>query len=253
MATILISFGVAIFTFGFGIAGLYLQRLLPEQHTTDRSRDMIAAIVGLVSLLLALVLGTLIGNTYGFFANQKTELESFAARSLQLDLALAQYGPETKEARDRLKAALAQSYQIFFEGADADPQKLKVATAAARWQPMKAYLAALDPPTRIQKQALADATFNFAQIENTRLLMSLQLASPISWPLLIVVVSWSFLLFCGFGVLSRVNPTTIVALALGAFAVASAISLILDLSQPYSGLFRVPAAALEQTIEAMDK
>jgi uncharacterized BrkB/YihY/UPF0761 family membrane protein len=79
------------------------------------------------------------------------------------------------------------------------------------------------------------------------------LASPISWPLLIVVVSWSFLLFCGFGVLSRVNPTTIVALALGAFAVASAISLILDLSQPYSGLFRVPAAALEQTIEAMDK
>jgi hypothetical protein len=90
MATIFISVGVAVLTFGFGIAGLFLQRLLPEQHTTDRSRDMIAAIVGLVSLLLALVLGTLIGNTYGFFANQKTELESFAARSLQLDLALAQ-------------------------------------------------------------------------------------------------------------------------------------------------------------------
>jgi hypothetical protein len=252
MATIFISVGVAVLTFGFGIAGLFLQRLLPEQHTTDRSRDMIAAIVGLVSLLLALVLGTLIGNTYGFFANQKTELESFAARSLQLDLALAQYGPETKGARVRLKEALTQSYQVFFEGGDSDPRKLKVATAAARWQPMKAYLASLDPPPGPQKQALADANFNFAQIENTRLLMSLQLASPISLPLLIVVVSWSFLLFCGFGVLSRANATTIVALALGAFAVASAISLILDLSQPYSGLFRVPAAALEQSIDAMD-
>jgi hypothetical protein len=35
--------------------------------------------------------------------------------------------------------------------------------------------------------------------------------------------------------------------------VASAMFLVLDLSQPYSGLFRVPATALQQTIEAIDK
>jgi hypothetical protein len=29
--------------------------------------------------------------------------------------------------------------------------------------------------------------------------------------------------------------------------------LILDLTQPYSGLFRVPASSLEQTIEAIGK
>jgi hypothetical protein len=58
--------------------------------------------------------------------------------------------------------------------------------------------------------------------------------------------------FCGFGVLSRTNPTTLAALALGAFAVASGIYLILDLSAPYSGLFRVPTAGLEQTIKALD-
>ena len=65
------------------------------------------------------------------------------------------------------------------------------------------------------------------------------------------MVVWSSLLFCGFGVLSRTNPTTLAALALGAFAVASAIYLILDLSEPYSGLFRVPTAGLVQTIEAL--
>ena len=43
--------------------------------------------------------------------------------------------------------------------------------------------------------------------------MSLQLASPISWPLLIVVASWSILLFCGFGILSRLNVTTLAALS----------------------------------------
>jgi hypothetical protein len=35
--------------------------------------------------------------------------------------------------------------------------------------------------------------------------------------------------------------------------VASAMFLILDLSQPYSGLFRIPPAAMEQTLEAIDK
>ena len=59
MITLWVSLGAAALTFGFGLAGLYLQKLLPEGHTSDRSRDMIGAIVGLISLLLALVLGTL--------------------------------------------------------------------------------------------------------------------------------------------------------------------------------------------------
>jgi hypothetical protein len=84
------------------------------------------------------------------------------------------------------------------------------------------------------------------------MLTSLQLASPISWPLLVVVVSWAMLLFCGFGVLSGLNGTSAVALAFGSFAVASAIFLILELSQPYTGLIRIPAESMQQTIAALN-
>ena len=90
-------------------------------------------------------------------------------------------------------------------------------------------------------------------MEQTRLLMSLQLSSPVAWSLVTSVIIWSMFLFCGFGVLSGANPTTIIALAFGAISVASAMFLILDLTQPYSGLFRVPASSLEQTIEAIGK
>jgi hypothetical protein len=79
----------------------------------------------------------------------------------------------------------------------------------------------------------------------------MQLKSPISWPLVTVVEIWSILLFCGFGLLSRMNATTVAALGFGAFAVGSALFLILELSQPYTGLFRVPAAALEEGLEEM--
>ena len=90
-----------------------------------------------------------------------------------------------------------------------------------------------------------------AAFQQTRLLTSLQLASPVSWPLLLIVVSWAMLLFCGFGVLSGLNGTSFAALAFGSFAVASAIFLILELNQPYTGLFRIPAASMDQTIAAL--
>ena len=92
-----------------------------------------------------------------------------------------------------------------------------------------------------------------ASFQQTRLLMSLQLASSISWPLIVIVASWATLLFFGFGVISGLNPTSVGALAFGSFAVASAIFLILELNQPFSGLFRVPSASVERTIVALDK
>ncbi|MBV8286308.1 MAG: hypothetical protein JOZ35_05240 [Hyphomicrobiales bacterium] len=73
-------------------------------------------------------------------------------------------------------------------------------------------VASLDPKTPAQHQFQAAAAADASAMEQTRLLISLQLASPVSWPLVVIVVSWALILFCGFGVLSRINPTTVVAL-----------------------------------------
>ena len=253
MTSISIAVAVAILTFGSGLLGLYLQKRLPQTHLSGGSKDMILAVIGLLTLLLALVLGTLVGNTYAFFAMQKSELETMASRALLVDQALAEYGPEAKPARSLMKQALTQSYDLFWRGADADPTQLKVDVALNRWRPVAYALSALDPKSPAQKEALAVAKSEFGLMEQTRLLMSLQLSSPVAWPLIISVLGWSMFLFCGFGVLSGANPTTVVALGLGAVSVVSAMFLVLDLSQPYSGLFRVPATALQQTIEAIDK
>jgi hypothetical protein len=58
-------------------------------------------------------------------------------------------------------------------------------------------------------------------------------------------------LFCGYGVLSRLNATTLTALGFGAFAVGSAIFLILELSQPFSGVFRIPSGTYDQMLESL--
>jgi heme A synthase len=138
-----IAAAVAILTFGSGFLGLYLQKLLPRTHLSGGSKDMILAVIGLLTLLLALVLGTLVGNTYAFFAMQKSELETMASRALLVDQALAEYGPEAKPARSLMKQALTQSYDLFWRGADADPAQLKVEVALNRWRPVAYALSAL--------------------------------------------------------------------------------------------------------------
>jgi hypothetical protein len=248
---IFVSAGIGVLTFGFGLLGLILQRFLPEKHMSSGSRDMIGAIMGLVSLLLALVLGTLVGSAYGFFASQKANVETLGARTIQLDMTLAQYGPETQPLRDGLKGAVKSAYQTIWGGGDDDPKHFEVEAFLPMFEDMNKGIAALAPHTPAQTQLLPQIGVNAGIIEQTRFLMSLQLASPVSWPLLFIVVSWAMLLFAGFGVLSGFNSTSVAALGLGAFAVASAVFLILELNSPFNGLFRVPGAGVEQTIKAL--
>ena len=72
-----------------GYAGLALQTKLTEQHKTGETKGVIGQVSGLVSLLLALVLGTLIGVSWAYFSTQRTNLENFSAQVLRLDQALA--------------------------------------------------------------------------------------------------------------------------------------------------------------------
>jgi hypothetical protein len=252
MITVWLSIGVALLAFAFGVAGLYLQRLLPEPHTSERSRDMIGAIVGLISLLLALVLGTLVGSAYSFYATEKSEIETFAARAIHLDLSLAEFGPETAPARARMKQELQDVRDMVWGGNAVEAANaLSIAEPLPHIEELDEYVASLDPKTQAQRQFAAAAAADIAALEQTRLLISLQLASSVSWPLVVIVVSWALILFCGYGVLSRINATTLTALGFGAFAVGSALFLILELSQPLSGVFRIPSGAYDEMLRSL--
>ena len=69
--------------------------------------------------------------------------------------------------------------------------------------------------------------------------------------MLVVVLGWSCVLFFGYGLLSDVDALTIVLAALGAICVASAVLLILELSDPYSGLFRMPREGFDGLIRVL--
>ena len=75
MQTLALAIAIAFLAFGSGVVGLRLRAWLPERHAPDRAREMIGSMTGLLGLLLALVLGTLVGSSYTLYATQKAELD----------------------------------------------------------------------------------------------------------------------------------------------------------------------------------
>jgi hypothetical protein len=249
------AIAVAVAMFAAGLLGLVLQRLLPEHHTTGGSRDLISAIVGLLTLLCALVTGLLIWTAYGVYSGQNLQIQALASKVMQLDLALADYGPDANPARAQLRDALGKTIDQVWSASVSDSD-FAANTFASALQNMRArdkVLAGLHPSTDEQKQALAAATSTSDALSQARMQMSFALSAPVSYPLVLTVVGWVGCLFCGFGLTSRGTLTSVIALAIGSIAVASAVLLILDLSNPYSGVFRTSPAPLEQALAVMGK
>ena len=254
MSIVFLSTVIFILTFGAGYVGMLVKKRLAEKHLTGDTRGVVGQVAGLLTLLLALVLGTLIGVSYAYFSTQKTELEAFSAQILRLDQALAQYGPETKPARDKLKANIEKGYETFWGGGDVDPNALTVGPPMANAQGLTDFLKTLKPATDDQKEALAAAKQYNSMVEQSRLLMSLQVASlPVSPLMIAILVFWTVALFFAIGLFAEPNSLVVAALAFGAVSIAFAIFLILELGLPYTGLLKVSPAALQPAIEFVDK
>jgi hypothetical protein len=234
------ALAVAAVVFASGCLGFILQRVLPEKHTTGPPRDMIGAVVGLLTLLCALVTGLLIWTAYGVYAGQNIAIQGLAAKVLQLDLALAEYGPEADPERTRLRQVVQKSIDQTWSANESD-SAFAANNFKAAIQVMRGRQKALDslrPSTDEQKQALAAAKSTVDSLAQSRMQLSFALSDPVSYPTLLTVIAWVSLLFCGFGLMSRGNVMSAVVMAVGALAIASAVLLILDLSDPYSGVFR---------------
>jgi hypothetical protein len=253
MTMVLLAIIIFILTLGAGLLGLFVHKSLPPEQKDDSARSVVGQVAGLVSLLLALVLGTLVGTSFAFFGSQKTALEMLSAQILNLDQALAQYGPETKPLRDKLKENAQKAYDTFWGSGDADPKLLSVSVPLAAGQATKAFLAGLTPTTEAQKQALAAANAAAGQIQQQRVMMSLQVAShPVGTGLIIILLIWAVVLFFGMGLFAQTNNLVLAAMTFGAICVAFAIFLILELGLPYTGMFRVSPAALQEAIANID-
>jgi hypothetical protein len=241
---------VALATFVSAIVGFSLQWLLPAAYVAD-SKGMIGSVVGLVAALLSLVLGLLIWTSHGLFAEQQSQLLTVGAAFIRFDFALKAFGPEAVDGRALLREHAERTYQRFWS--HARDGRSAYADLDRDIEAMQKFFEKLRLSKDDQSQRFATATEHFGKIVETQRAMVRTLGSKVPTLLLDVVAGWACALFFFYGVQSAVNGLTIFTAAVGATSVASAVFLILELSNPYTGLLQAPHTDFDWLLQILAK
>jgi hypothetical protein len=234
--------------FGGAIIGVLLRHALPERHLAEDTKDVVRLGTGLIGTIAALVLGLLIASANNSFETQVSQVRRLAANIILLDRLLAHYGPEAHTARELLRRAIDPLVdQIWWEhgseaGKDA-PYEASASGAAAG-----AAIENLSPQTDQQRSLKARAIQIVTEQGQTRLLLFESSSSSIPVPFLTVLIFWLTMIFASFSLFSRLNPTLVAALFVCALSASGAIYLILDLSQPFTGLIQISSAPLRNAL-----
>jgi hypothetical protein len=243
---------VAVILFGASVVGMLLQWVVPADVLTA-SKGTVGAMVGLVTLLLALVLGLLVFTAFSLFTTQRDEAYSLGPVIVELDLALEQYGPEAAGGRAGVRSVLERSRTRFFGDLRQGPQPFTFEEMRAIFHSLNTYFDSLKPATEAQRALLTTAKDQIRKFADTQMLMARQLANPFPPYVLAVVVCWASALFLGNGLVATPNVVSVGAHLAGAAAIGSAIFLILELSSPYTGVLRLSSAGLDRLIQVLGK
>ena len=246
MSAVAVSLITLAFVFGGAVLGIFLRVRLPEDQVGADSRDVVKLGMGLVGTMAALVLGLLIASAKGSYDTQSAELTDMSSKIVLLDRVLAHYGPESKEARDLLRAAVVRTLDRMGSKEQSGSSQSDPSSSGAEvlYDKIQGLAAQNDGQRSIQAQALNIAI----SLGQTRWLMYEQRATSISIPLLAVLIFWLTIIFVSFGLFAPPNATVIASLFVTALSVSGAIFLILEMYTPYAGLIQISNAPLRAAL-----
>ena len=246
MSPMAIGWIVFALVFGSALLAMFAHRLLPEEHLSSDSKDVVKLGIALVATMSALVLSLLVASAKSAFDTQSNQLTQASADVVLLDRALARYGPETKGARSLLQRSGVETLERFWptQGEGSIIIDPTVNPVEALYDKIETLSPQSDTQRSMQSQALTLA----ADMARTRLLLFENLGASIPVPFLVVLVFWLCIIFASFGLFAPRNATVMTVLCVCALSVAGAIFLILELDRSFEGLLKVSSAPLRAAL-----
>lgn len=250
MKDILIGFGVFAIIFGGALVGMFLGRILPDQHLSTESRDSIRIVMAMLATLSAVVLGLLTGSAMTSLGEKEGELRSAGVQFVMLDRTLAEYGPETAKTRVVLKQILTQRIsQIWPE--DDSPVSLSALGEGPGINVVQRDLFELSPQTEKQRWLQSHGLEITNKIAESRWTTVEQISSRFPWAFFVVVVGWLAVIFASFGLFGPRNASMTAALLVAAAALAVPIFLMFEMEQPYGGVVKIPSTSLKVALDEL--
>jgi hypothetical protein len=247
MITISLAAILFLFLAGVTLLGARLRRLVPAEHLSADSKDAVKLALGLVATMTAILLGLLVSSAKSSFDTARSEVMQMAAKIALLDRVLMLYGPQTADARHALRDSVAEGVRRTWPADGRRPARLEPNEEMG--DAVYVAISRLAPQDDAQRALKTEATTLMVQLAELRTLVRAQAVSSVSKPLLIALVIWLVVIFLGFSLLAPANATNILALLAGAFSVACAVFIILDLDHPFAGVVRIPSEPMIRTLE----
>ena len=104
------------------------------------------------------------------------------------------------------------------------------------------------PQDELQKSLQARVVQIGTDLAQTRLLLFAEIGNNIPAPFIAILVFWLVIIFASYSLFAKMNVTTFSCLALFALSAPCALYLILELSEPFSGLMMIPSAPLRDAL-----
>jgi hypothetical protein len=252
VSSIAVFFIALACVFGGALLGMALRVLLPEHHLSSDSRDTVKLGTGMIATLAALVLGLLIASAKGTFDTMTSELRQMSSKITLLDAAMAEYGPETREARDLVRTALGEALQRIWPE---ETNMVAVAQARQSGDAIKALqdkLRQLSPQNDAQRWLQSRALQLSTDIADARALLGQQIGqSSLPKPFLVMLIFWLTIIFASFGLFGPRNTTVVIVLFICALSAAASLLMIVELDQPYGGLIKISSVPLRNALAHM--
>jgi hypothetical protein len=237
---------------GGSLLGMYVRNRLPQAHLSRESKDIVKVGVGLIGTLVALVLGLLLSSAKSTFDARTAEIIQSSAKIIRLDRVLAQYGPETKDARDLLRRGLAGAIEKVWPTDGTGGPDLK-SLEKSRMEDVEPKLRQLSPKNESQRAIQLQALQFAGDIQQTHWLLLAQTQQSLPTLFLVILVLWLAVLYIGFGLLAPGHATAIAALLVCALCVSGAIFVILEMSDPVGGIIRVSSGPAVKALGLLGK
>jgi hypothetical protein len=249
MSALALSCLTFVLTVGGILLGSLLRRALPKHHLSKGSQDVVRLGVGLIATLAALLLGLLIAAAKSTFDTQSTQVTQITADIVLLDRLLAQYGPEARPIRQQMRSVIGPFADQLWREKQASVATPFEANASAE----QVYLAvqALSPQNDLQRSLQTRAAQVSNDLAQTRLLLFAESGNVIPAPFLAILVLWLVIIFASFSLFSTLNATVFTCLSLFALSASCALFLILELSQPFSGLMTISSEPLRHALGSL--
>jgi hypothetical protein len=242
--------------------GFFVHPRLPERHRSAQSMALVQLAISLLVTFTAIVLGLLTTSVKAGFDTAYNARGEYAAQLAQMDRCLRDYGPETAPIRAELEsyaaAVIASTWPdepppagVKYPDTAEMPLTGEVAVLANIINDIGLKTRSLEPKDNLHQNLLAACIEQYRDLVQARWKVIEGVRGSITPAFYWVLAFWLALLFGTFCLTAPPNPMVVTVIALCALSITVVVFVILDMDEPYGGLFGVPSTSMRNALSDM--